>query len=162
MSPVPPATSTRSPVRIMSCLRASRARILTPPVREARPAGDASGAHPIRSKRHAPPGPRRSPAPRGAALGDRVRGHRKRAARAAGEHWTGPRELTAETQISGIPVLAPADDEPVPDDADAHPAPGDLATVLPTSDRNVPLGEHDLPVDCEVTDVEAHGPRRRV
>src|SRR5262249_687519 len=30
-------------------------------------------------------------APRGAALGDGVRGYRKRAARAAGEHWTGAR-----------------------------------------------------------------------
>src|SRR5438034_5172310 len=38
-----------------------------------------------------PPDRWSTPAPRGAKLADGVRGHRKRGARAAGEHWTGPR-----------------------------------------------------------------------
>src|SRR5204862_7871068 len=50
------------------------------------------------------PGCEKRPAPRGAELADGVWGHRKRGAREAGEHWTGPQmreEAGAERRRAG-------------------------------------------------------------
>src|SRR5689334_5333940 len=81
--------------------------------------------------------------------------HRPDASREASLPDAGRRDGPSAPQVRRIPVLAPLDDEAVADARDAHAVPGQAGAAVAHLGLDAPLGEDDLAVDGEVTEVEA-------